>query len=482
MLEEKNKTGIVSSLIWKFAERVCAQLVSLVVSIILARILLPTTYGMISMVTVFISIADVFVISGLGTSLIQKKDADEVDYSSVFYANMVLSLILYGGLFILAPLIADFYGYRILSPVIRVMGLRIIIAAANSVQSAYVSKHMMFRLYFWATLFGTLLSGVVGIVLAYEGAGVWALVAQYLTNSCVDTIVLFFTVKWKPKAIFSWKRVKELVSYGWKILFEALSQTLVSQLRNLIVGKVYTSEELAYYTKGQQFPNLLMTNICSSISSVLFPAMSNINDDHKKVKMLMRQSVRMFSYILFPMLIGMAIIAKPFVILVLTEKWVGAVPYLKLFCIYLLLQVGMHPRHEAMKAIGRSDVYMNEHVLFRAIDILLLIFVLKKGTMAILISSIISEGVLTGILAYTSKKYTGYDYKEQMIDIKNPILLTIIMYVLASLVACIPVHQYLVMIIQILISALVYITLSVLLKVPEFGIALSMVRKILKRG
>ena len=478
---ELKRSSIFSNLLWKFAERICAQMVSLIVSIILARLLMPQVYGIVSMVTVFISIADVLVTSGFGAALVQKKDADEVDYSTVFYASVVLSFVLYIILFISAPFIAKFYGYDILSPVLRVLGLRIIISAVNSVQSAYVSKHMMFRVYFWATLFGTILSGVVGVTMAYLGAGVWALVTQYMTNTCVDTLVIFLIIRWRPKAVFSWARVKSLISYGWKILFEALSQTFVSQMRNLLIGKVYSSEDLAYYTKGQQFPNILMSNICTSISSVLFPAMSNVNDDDEKVKQLMRQSVRMFSYILFPLLMGMAVVAKPFIVLVLTEKWIETVPFMQLFCFYLLLQVGMHPRHEALKSIGRSDIYMNEHLLFRAIDILLLIIFLRKGPMAILISSIISEAVLIFILGYTSKRYTNYSYKEQISDIKKPVLLTIIMCSIVGFISYIPLNQFIIMIIQFVVGICIYTGLSACLKIPEYIIILQILKSFLQK-
>jgi len=474
-------TGILSNLIWKFAERICAQLITLIVSIVLARCLLPEDYGMISMVNVFITIADVFVTMGLGQALIQKKDADALDFSSIFYANVLLSIVLYGILYFTAPYIAHFYGNELLKSVIRVMGIRLIVAAVNSVQHAYVSKQMMFRKYFWSTLFGTLLSGIVGIALAYCGAGVWALVAQYMTNSCVDTIVLFFTVDWRPKKLFSFSRVIDLLSYGWKLLFEGVSNTFVTQLRSLIIGKVYTSQELAYYTKGQQFPMLVINNISASISSVLFPAMSKVNDDIGQVKSVMRKAVRISSYVLFPMLCGFAMIAEPFVSLILTDKWLNTVPFLQLFCMNCVLMVGMYPRHEAIKAVGRSDVFMNEHILYRIFDVVLLILVVKKGVMAIMASTLVSAVILTFILAYTSRKYTDYRFREQISDVKNSILLTILMAVFVYPISFINMNRYLMMFVQIAAGVTIYVILSVLLKAPEFQMIFKIVQGIFKK-
>lgn len=472
--------GIISNLIWKFAERIAAQSISLIVSIILARILIPDDYGTVSLIMVFITIADVFVNNGLGTALIQKKYADQLDYSSTLWANMILSVIIYLIIYIAAPYISAFYNQE-LTLIIRVLALRIIVAGFNSIQHAYVSKNMLFRKYFWSTLFGTLVSGIVGVFLAYSGAGPWALVMQYMTNSCIDTVVLFFTVGWRPKLFFSFSRVLPLIKYGWSILVEAFSDTLVSQLRNLIIGKVYSPSDLAYYTKGQQFPNLFMANISTSISSVLFPAMSNRNNDKSSVTNLMRKSIRLMTFVLFPILLGFSMIARPFVRIVLTEKWINAVPYLQLFCIAFLLQVGMNPRHEAIKAIGCSKVYMNEHILYRAIDIVLLLLVLKKGVIYILICYIFSLSILSIILAYTSKKYTDYTYKDQIYDVIKPIICSILMCFILYYVSKLKLNDYFLILIEIIVGIISYTIFALLLKIPELSFIIMKVRAICEK-
>jgi len=240
------KKKVFSGLLWKFGERITAQLITLIVTIVLARLLSPDDYGAVAIAMVFITIANVFVSNGFGNALIQKKDADNLDFSSVFYFNIAVGIGFYIIIFFSSPYIARFYDMPVLSSGLRILGLRIIVASVNSIQQAYVSRHMLFKRFFWATLFGTLLSGIVGIFLAYHGFGVWALIAQYLTNTCTDTVVLWFTVRWRPELRCSWERTKKLFSYGWKLLVSGLIDTGYMQLRSLIIGKKYTASPYSH--------------------------------------------------------------------------------------------------------------------------------------------------------------------------------------------------------------------------------------------
>lgn len=471
MSNSSNK--IISNVIWKFAERILAQVVSLVVSIVLARMLLPDDYGAVSMVTVFITVANVFVTNGIPNALIQKKDADQLDFSSCFHFNFGISILIYAILFHSAPYIALFYDHEVLCPVVRVMGLRIIIASINSVQHSYVSRHMMFKKYFWSTLFGTLVSGVVGIIMAYKGFGVWALVAQYMLNTSIDTIVLFITVSWKPTLQFSLKRVGRLFRYGWRILFEGVSNTLVGQLQNLIIGKVYTSADLAYYTKGQQFPGLIVTNITTSIGAVLFPAMSVEQDNKKHVLSMLRKSVRTSSYVVYPMLMGLAAVATSFVRVVLTDKWLEAVPYLQVFCLLNAPTVGMIPRHQALNGTGRSDIFMNEHIIARMVAIGVLLVTYRISILAIVLGSFISTAILTVIIAYTSKKYNGYTYRDQVEDILPTIIGCIAMGVPVYLISYIRLESGITLGLQVFVGMVIYVVYSKLAHIEEFEICKS---------
>ena len=261
----QRKGNVISNFLWRFAERCAAQLVTLIVSIILARILTPSDFGTVSLVMVFTTIMQVFVDSGLGTALIQKKNADDLDFSSVFYFNFAVCLILYAGMFIAAPYIAGFYNDVSLTPIIRVISLTIVISGVKGIQQSYVSRNMLFKRFFFATLGGTIFSAFLGIGMAYAGCGVWSIVAQQLSNTAIDTLILWITVKWRPKKMFSWSRLKSLLSYGWKLLASSLLDTVYNNLRNLVIGKIYTSADLAYYNQGDKFPKVVITNINASI-------------------------------------------------------------------------------------------------------------------------------------------------------------------------------------------------------------------------
>ena len=330
-MQSSNST--IYNFIWRFAERCGAQLVSFIVSIVLARILVPEDYGTIALVTVFTAILQVFVDSGLGTALIQKKEADDLDFSSVFYFNLVVCVILYIGMFVASPYIAAFYGDDTLTPIIRVLSLTIIISGVKGIQQAYVSRNMLFKRFFFSTIGGTIFSAILGISMAYAGFGVWALVVQQLSNTAIDTLILWITVKWRPKKLFSWSRLKVLLSFGWKLLVSSLLDTGYNNLRNLIIGKMYSSADLAFYNQGDKFPKVIVTNINTSIDSVLLPTMSNVQDDKERVKQMTRRAIKTSTYVMAPLMMGLAFCAEPIVSLVLTDKWLPCVPFLRIFCI-----------------------------------------------------------------------------------------------------------------------------------------------------
>lgn len=267
----------------------------------------------------------VFVDSGLGNALIQKKNADDLDFSSVFWFNLVWCLLLYGLIYLSAPFISTFYKDITLVPVIRVLCIIIIISGLKNVQQAYVSRTMQFKKFFFATLLGTIASAFVGIWLAYAGFGVWAIVAQKLVNLSVDTTVLWITVEWRPKLIFSFQRLRCLFSYGWKLLASALLDTVYSNLRQLVIGKVYTTSDLAYYNQGSKFPDIICTNINASIDSVLLPTMSQQQDNKNRVKAMTRRAISISMYIMSPIMIGLAVTAERIVSIILTEKWLPCV-------------------------------------------------------------------------------------------------------------------------------------------------------------
>ncbi|MFR7643412.1 lipopolysaccharide biosynthesis protein [Eubacterium sp.] len=468
MVENNLRNKTMSGLFWRFLERCGAQGVNFIVQIVLARLIAPQLYGTIALVTVFTTILQIFVDSGMANALIQKKDADDVDFSSVFYFNMGVCVVMYLGMFIAAPYIAQFYKDSELVAVIRVMSLTLVISGIKNVQQAYVSRTMQFKRFFFATLGGTISAAVVGIAMAYKGYGVWALVAQDLVNKVIDTLVLWFTVKWRPKRCFSFKRLKGLISFGWKILASALIDTVYNNIRQLIIGKLYTTSDLGYYNRGKQLPYTVINNINTSIDSVLFPAMSSQQDDRNRVKTMTRRAIKTSSYIMWPIMIGLAFTSETVVDILLTNKWAQCVPYLRIFCI----SYAFYPIHtanlNAIKAMGRSDLFLKLEIIKKVVGIVVLLSTMWFGPLAMAYSLLFTSVISQIINSWPNKKLLNYCYLEQLKDIMPYILLSCVMGVCVYTVNYLKLNDILEFIIQVMLGAIVYIGGSRIFKFESF--------------
>ncbi|WP_346678050.1 lipopolysaccharide biosynthesis protein [Erysipelatoclostridium sp. An173] len=469
---------IISNLIWRFSERMLAQIVTFIVSIVLARLLSPEEYGTVTLIMIFITIADVFANAGFGNALIQKLNVDNIDYSSVLYVSIVVSIILYIILYFAAPFIGAFYNDQTICTALRVLALRIPIASFNSVQQAYVSKNMMFKRFFFSTLFGTLLSGIIGCIMAYLGFGIWALIAQYLVNTIVNTLILWFTVKWRPNLVFSFKRVKSLFSYGWKLLVSSLLDTGYNQLRSLVIGVRYSSSDLAYYNRGQQYPQLLVTNINASISSVLFPAISQNQNDLNVVKNMTRRAIKTSSYILWPLMFGLAVVSKPLVSLMLTDKWLPCVPFIQIAC----FTYGFWPIHtanlEALKAIGRSDLFLKLEIVKKCLGVFLLVVSMNYGVMAIALSLVVSTVASSLINSYPNSKLLNYRYTQQIKDMAPSILLSTMMAIIIYPLKYVIENSLILIVVQVTLGMAIYIVFSALLKLESYTYMLNIIKNI----
>lgn len=477
----QRKGNVISNFLWRFAERCAAQLVTLIVSIILARILTPSDFGTVSLVMVFTTIMQVFVDSGLGTALIQKKNADDLDFSSVFYFNFAVCLILYAGMFIAAPHIAGFYNDVSLTPIIRVISLTIVISGVKGIQQSYVSRNMLFKRFFFATLGGTIFSAFLGIGMAYAGCGVWSIVAQQLSNTAIDTLILWITVKWRPKKMFSWSRLKSLLSYGWKLLASSLLDTVYNNLRNLVIGKIYTSADLAYYNQGDKFPKVVITNINASIDSVLLPSMSGEQENCERVKSMTRRAIKTSTYIMAPLMMGLLFCAEPIVKLLLTEKWLPCVPYLRIFCFTYMFWPIHTANLNAIKAMGRSDFFLKLEIIKKVMGLALLLFTMRISVMAMAYSLIVS-GILSQIInSWPNWKLLNYNYFEQLRDILPSIIIAVGMGICVYFISFIPMPTIVTLLIQIVIGAVIYIGVSAALKLEEFEYLFGMIKSFLKR-
>lgn len=479
-MEITNKT-VFTNFFWKFLERCGSQGVTFIVSIVLARLLAPEVYGTIALVTVFTTLLQVFVNSGLGNALIQKKDSDDLDFSTVFYFNIFLSLALYLLMFVLSPYIAAFYGEAALTPVLRVLSLTILFSGIRNVQQAYVSRKMIFKKFFVVTLVATLGSAAVGIVMAYTGCGVWALVGQQLSNAILSAAFLWLIVKWRPKKMFSFSRLKGLYSFGWKLLVSATIDTLYNDLRTLVIGKLYTKSDLAYYNKSKQFPHLIVNNVNLSIDSVLLPTMSSVQDSKEKVKAMTRRAIKTSTYVMMPLMVGLAVCAEPLVRVVLTEKWMPCVPYLRIFC----FTYAFYPIHtanlNAIKAMGRSDLFLKLEIAKKAVGFVFLIASMWFGVMMMAYTLLITSIISQIINAWPNKKLLNYGYLEQIKDIFANMILSVVMGAIIFPINFFAINPMVKLAIQVLLGMTIYIAGSFVFKFESFVYITGLVKKLKPR-
>lgn len=480
MAEQKSKV-VTTNLLWRFAERCGAQGVTFIVSIVLARLLDPKVYGTIALVTVFTTILQVFIDSGLGNALIQKKNADNIDFSTVFIFNITVCSVLYIAMFFSAPLIAKFYGRPELVPVVRVLSITLLISGVKNIQQAYVSRHMLFKRFFFATLGGTLGAAAIGIFMAYKGLGVWALVAQNLFNQTVDTIILWVTVKWRPQLAFSFKRLKALFTYGWKLLLSSLLDTVYNDLRQLIIGKLYTESDLSFYNKGKQFPNLIVTNINASIDSVLLPTMSSEQDDRERVKAMTRRAIKTSTYIMMPLMVGLAVCGEPIIDLLLTSKWLPCVPYLRIFC----FSFAFYPIHtanlNAIKAMGRSDLFLKLEIIKKTIGLIMLVSTMRFGVIWMAYSLLFTTITNSIINSFPNSKLLGYSYLQQIKDMLPQILLSAVTGIAVYAVQFLRLSDIPTLFIQLILGVTIYVSGSVLFKFESFYYLLTMIKNFKKK-
>lgn len=476
-----NRNTVFSNVIWRFAERVGAQGVKLIVELLLARLLLPDDYGVIAIVTVIINLLNVFVDSGLGNALIQKKDADELDFSSVFWFNVLCCLILYAITYCFAPYIAKFFNRSELTLIIRVLTIQIIISGVKNVQQAYVARNLQFKKFFFATLGGTIGAAFFGILLAYKGLGVWALVTQQLLNAALDTMILWRIVKWRPRREFSLSRLAGLLSFGWKLLVSSLVETLYIEIRQIVIGKKYSSSDLAYYNKGQQFPMFIVGNVCTSIDSVIMPAMSTVQDDKERLKSMTRRAIKTNIYVIAPIMMGLFAIATPLIRLLLTEKWIDCVPYMRILCITYMFYPIHTANLNAIKAMGRSDLYLKLEIIKKVVGLAALLLTMNISVMAMAYSLLFTEVAGQIINTWPNKKLLDYGYFEQMEDIFPTILLAVVMGACVFATNNLNVKEIILLPLQISLGIIIYVSGSSLLRIDSLYYMRDIIIGILKK-
>ncbi len=449
-----------SGFIYKFAEKAGAQGTSFVISMVLARLLLPREYGIVAIVLVFISICDVFVASGFGKSLIANKDSDNVDFSTCLWFSLGISAAVYALVYFGAPFIASFYKEPLLTDVVRVMGLKLPVTSLACVQESYTAKNMQFKKFFYSTLSGTVTSGIISIAMAYMGFGIWALVFQTISREVVNAVVLWFLAGWRPQAVFSFQRLGKIYDYGWKILAIGLVDTIHSQLRNLIIGVRYTPQDLAFYSKGHQFPHSGMSFIEPTISGVLFPALSQVQDDRDQMRQITRRVIRVSSYVAFPIMIGMGVMAKPLVLAILTAKWLDCVIYFQICCLALLFRPLQFINNCVIMASGNSGLLLKLDILKKAVSIALLAASMFFGVVWVAWSLVGANFFSTIINISPNRRILSYGYTDQLKDVCVSLLMAVIMGACMYVPLLLDIPNSLVIALQAVIGVGVYFLLT----------------------
>lgn len=455
---------------WKFAERILAQLVSTIVAIELARILMPEDYAVVSIVAIFFTFCNVFISSGLNTALIQKKDSDILDYSTILYANIAISAVLYAVMFFTSPLIARIYDEPLLVPVIRVMGLSFFINGIKAVVCAKISNDLQFKKFFAATLSGTVFSAVLGITMALKGFGAWALVAQQMSNSLIDTVILLFVsgIRFVPK--FSAARFKSLFDYGYKIFLAGIINTAYEETRPLVVGIKFTSVDLAFYNKGQLYPKLINSTLSDTLASVLFPVMSKVQTDVEALQAMTKRFIRICSYVVFPIMLGLFAVSDNLVIVLLKEKWAPIIIYVKIFSLTSILSIIQSGNLLPIRAIGRSDMILKLDIIKKTIYFIILVaFILfSKSPVILATMGFLTNTIAFAINAYANQSLIGYRIGNQIVDIVENLFPAAIMCLIVVFMNRIPLPRILLLCLQVLTGAAIFCALSILFKNSNF--------------
>lgn len=460
------KNKILSGISWSFAEKLLTDLVSTVITIVLSRLLMPEDYGLVALVTIFITISSIFVTTGLGTALVRDKNATEEQMATIFYLNVILGVVIYIVLFLCAPLIAGYRGNRELVALVRVLGLKIPISSVYNIQHAHVKKKMEFKLFFWSSFIGTVMSGVVGITMAYMGFGAWALVWSTLTDNIMDSIVLFFTTKWFPKPVLKIKECRSMIDFGFKVLIKEFINRVYGQLRGLIIGLKYSSADLAYNTKGQKFPSMFIEIVNTTVIRVMLPALSEIQDDKEKTRRLMRTSTQLMLFVFVPIMIGLFSVADNFVTVLLTDKWIDCVPFIQTYCIVYMFQPIAIMDERVLEANGLGNIMIKRQVIDTIFSILVMfaaVFFFDEA-IYVAISFIVSTLFAVIITIVYASKITSYGVYAHFKDTFSIFAIAVIMGIAVFLVGKIDLNVFVSFGLQIVVGVIVYAGLALVLK------------------
>lgn len=475
----KQKT--INGVIWSAIERFSNQIIQFIVQIIIARLLFPSDYGMIGMLAIFMAVAQTFTDGGFGNALIQKKDRNDTDYSTVFYFNITVGIILSIIFFFSSGLIASFYKMPKLELIIQVMSINLIILSFQVVHKAILTINIDFKTQAKASLSSVIIAGIIGITMAYTGFGVWALVAQFTAINIIQTILLWYFEKWRPIRVFSKQSFKRLFNFGSKILAANLLHTIYLNLYTLVIGKRFSATDLGYYSRADQFAQFPSSNITGILWRVTYPIMSSIQNEDEKLKNVYRQYIRLSAFIVFPLMIGLAAIAEPFIIFILTEKWRGVIPILQIISICYMFYPLNAINQNLMQVKGRSDLFLRLEIVKKIIGIALLFISLPFGIYYVCLSLVVYAIINLAINTYFTSKLINFNILQQIRDLIRILFAALAMGAVVYLINYIEISYILKLTLGVIVGALAYTFIAWITKMSELKHLTNLIRPYLHK-
>lgn len=476
-MEDSLKNKTVKGIVWSSVERFSVQGIQFLVMIVMARLLTPKDYGLVGMVAIFIAVAQSLVDSGFSQALIRKQNRTETDNSTVFYFNIVVGILLYLVLFAIAPWVADFYNSPELTALMRVICLSVVFNSFVVVQRALLTVNIDFKTQAKASLTAAVVSGVIGIGMAYSGFSYWSIVAQQLVNLGLNTLLLWIFTRWRPRWIYSWGSFRELFTFGSKLMVSGLLDVVYRNMYLLVIGKVFTASSLGYYTRANQFAEFPSSNLTGIMQRVTYPVLCQIQDDDERLAQIYRRFLRLSAFLIFPLLVGLSAVAEPFVLLLLKEQWLFAATLLQIICFAMM----WYPIHainlNLLQVKGRSDLFLRLEIIKKAIAVLILCVTIPMGLIAMCVGQILSSLIALIINTNYTGKLIQVGFLRQMRDLLPTLLLSLSMWgVVYGITSCLS-GIILQLIVGIVAGMVYYIALSALFHFPELKELYSIIRR-----
>ena len=464
----KHKT--ISGMIWTSIGKFGTMGLNFIANLILARLLMPSDYGTIGMLQIFINVSSVFATAGFGMALVQKKNPTHIDYTSVFYWNLIASIIFYFVLFFSGPAISRFYKMPELTSVLRVQSLALIIHAFYVVQSSQLQKQLRFKELSIRTIIATLSGTIVGVVMAFCGYGVWSLVYSHLVSVLVSVLLLWKMSTWRPSWEFSWRSLKELFSFGGLMALSSLVETVYKNIQGLVIGKWFSPSDLGYYTQAKKMETIPTDALSQVVNQVSFPVFSSLQDDKSRLLLGVRKNITSITYINFPVMFLLIVIAKPIVTILYGIKWIESVPYLQILCLAGAIYTMNTINTNVIKSLGKSNIYFIIQLVKRLLGIAFIFISMRWGVFGLMWAITAYSYVALIINSVVNKKLINYGLLDQIKDIGKNIFVTVVSACSTYILSYLPIHEYVIMFLQIMVFCVVFVLLSWFLKLDGINV------------